>query len=74
VCLLTVFQTAVALAEYRFISTPASEKEDGDTAELREEDLRQVCQMAKTFKKYLTDLHEDYDEAERAALRKDRRG
>ncbi|KLU83874.1 hypothetical protein MAPG_02923 [Magnaporthiopsis poae ATCC 64411] len=67
------FQTAVALAEYRFLTTPAQEKADGDMAELRAEDLKQVCEMTQAFKKYLTEVHDDYDESGRAALNKLRR-
>ncbi|EJT73888.1 hypothetical protein GGTG_07742 [Gaeumannomyces tritici R3-111a-1] len=68
------FQTAVALAEYRFLTIPAPEKAEGDMAELRVEDLKQVCEMTKAFKKYLAEVHDDYDEFERAALGKLRRG
>ncbi|KAL8393630.1 hypothetical protein RB595_003388 [Gaeumannomyces hyphopodioides] len=68
------FQTAVALAEYRFLTIPTQEKTEGEMAELRAEDLKQVCEMTKAFKKYLTEVHDDYDEFERAALNKLRRG
>lgn len=70
---LPAFQTAVALAEYRFLAIPAQEKADGDRAELRAEDLKQVCEMTQAFKKYLTEVHDDLDESGRAALYRLRR-
>ncbi|RFN54455.1 p-loop containing nucleoside triphosphate hydrolase [Fusarium flagelliforme] len=57
------FQTAVALAEYRFAMS--EDKEEGDKACLEREDFQQVCEMTGAFKKYLKSLS-GFDEAERA--------
>ncbi|KAH6630497.1 P-loop containing nucleoside triphosphate hydrolase protein [Chaetomium sp. MPI-SDFR-AT-0129] len=49
------FQTAVALAEYRFSQKENKSPDDGPT--LDERDFEQVCNMTKQFKQYLTNLH-----------------
>ncbi len=66
------FQTAVALAEYRFLTKPETEKEEGEIAVLEEEDFRQICDMTIKFKEYLTKMHDGLDEQERAAAVKAR--
>lgn len=60
------FQTAVALAEYRYLTKPDAEKSEGEVAVLYQKDFKQVCEMAMNFKKYLTDVNEGYDEQQRA--------
>ncbi|KAH8198581.1 hypothetical protein TruAng_007262 [Truncatella angustata] len=57
------FQTAVALAEFRF--TQLSDKEEGDKACLEREDFEKVCEMTGAFKKYLQSVS-GFDEAQRA--------
>ncbi|KAK8054425.1 hypothetical protein PG996_013726 [Apiospora saccharicola] len=57
------FQTAVALAEYRFVQR--ENKEDGDKASLDWEDFEKVCRMSDAFKGYLQSVH-GADESERA--------
>ena len=64
------FQTAVALAEYRFLTKPQAEKEDGETAVLEEEDFKQICDMTLKFKEYLIEMNEGQDEEMRARLEK----
>ncbi|RYC61934.1 hypothetical protein CHU98_g4282 [Xylaria longipes] len=58
------FQTAVALAEYRFLTRP--NKEEGEIAVLEESDFKQVCDMTVQFKTYLTDVNNGEDEFQRA--------
>ncbi|RDH36293.1 hypothetical protein BDQ94DRAFT_185416 [Aspergillus welwitschiae] len=57
------FQTAVALAEYRFSQKPDKSKDDGPTLDQR--DFEQVCNMTRDFKQYLTIVH-GIDEEDRA--------
>ena len=59
------FQTAVALAEYRFLQKPNKGKNDHPTLDQR--DFEQVCNMMRQFKQYLIDVH-GHDEEERAFL------
>ncbi|XEV04991.1 hypothetical protein FSHL1_010278 [Fusarium sambucinum] len=59
------FQTAVALAEYRFAMS--EDKEEGDKACLEREDFQQVCEMTGAFKNYLESLN-DADESRRARM------
>ncbi|GAB1312437.1 hypothetical protein MFIFM68171_02647 [Madurella fahalii] len=66
------FQTAVALAEYRFHTKPKSEKAEGDIATLEEEDFKQICDMTIKFKQYLAEVYEGSDEEARAAADKAR--
>ncbi|KAI0421988.1 P-loop containing nucleoside triphosphate hydrolase protein [Xylaria grammica] len=61
------FQTAVALAEYRFLTKAI--KEDDEIAALEDSDFKQVCDMTIEFKSYLTDVHNE-DEFQRAGTRK----
>ena len=63
------FQTAVALAEYRFSQKPNKSKHDTPT--LDQKDFEQVCDMTRQFKQYLTDVH-GVDEDGRAFLSKAR--
>ena len=63
------FQTAVALAEYRFSQKPNKSKHDAPT--LDQKDFEQVCDMTRQFKQYLTDVH-GVDEDGRAFLSKAR--
>ncbi|KAI1479212.1 hypothetical protein F4774DRAFT_138082 [Daldinia eschscholtzii] len=66
------FQTAVALAEYRFSQKANKSKQDlGPT--LDQKDFEQVCDMTRQFKQYLTDIH-GIDEEERAFQAKARTG
>lgn len=58
-----VFQTAVALAEYRYQKIPNKTEDDCPT--LEQEDFEQVCQMTRQFKNYLSTVH-NASEAERA--------
>ncbi|KAH6640175.1 hypothetical protein F5144DRAFT_589712 [Chaetomium tenue] len=60
------FQTAVALAEYRFLTKPLEEKDEGETAMLEEEDFKQICDMTMKFREYLTEMNEGQDEEMRA--------
>ncbi|KAL6823499.1 hypothetical protein V8C40DRAFT_280165 [Trichoderma camerunense] len=48
------FQTAVALAHYRFLQKPDKTEEDGPTLEQR--DIEQVSHMIHEFKSYLTNV------------------
>jgi hypothetical protein len=63
------FQTAVALAEYRFADK--KDKEQGETAVLEQVDFEQVCAMSEAFKKYLGTLH-GLDETGRAQMERTR--
>ncbi|RDW60324.1 hypothetical protein BP5796_11930 [Coleophoma crateriformis] len=67
------FQTAVALAEYRFITKPEVEKNKGDVAVLTSADFEQVCRMTVKFKKYMNTVHGG-TEQERAQLSRFRVG
>ncbi|KAK8115439.1 hypothetical protein PG984_011941 [Apiospora sp. TS-2023a] len=58
------FQTAVALAEYRFVQS--ENKEDGDKASLDWDDFEKVCRMTGAFKGYLQSVHDGADESQRA--------
>ncbi|KAJ6007442.1 hypothetical protein N7540_011418 [Penicillium herquei] len=58
-----VFQTAVALAEYRF--SQKTDKTELDGPVLDQEDFEQVCNMTQEFKHYLTNIY-GRDEEERA--------
>ncbi|KAK0659202.1 hypothetical protein QBC41DRAFT_262521, partial [Cercophora samala] len=49
------FQTAVALAEFRFLQKTDKGKHEGPT--LDQKDFEQVCDMTRQFKEYLHDLH-----------------
>lgn len=60
------FQTAVALAEYRFLTKPLMEKEEGEIAVLEEKDFKQICDMTMKFREYLTEMNEGQDEEMRA--------
>jgi hypothetical protein len=64
------FQTAVALAEYRFVNQ--TDKEPGDRAQLEEEDFSNVCDMAGAFRNYLKDVAMGLDEDQRAANERSR--
>ncbi|RGP61609.1 p-loop containing nucleoside triphosphate hydrolase [Fusarium sporotrichioides] len=55
------FQTAVALADYRFQQGSASQKQPT----LDQRDFEQVCEMMKQFKSYLVNVH-NMDEGQRA--------
>ncbi|KAK0716572.1 hypothetical protein B0T21DRAFT_454345 [Apiosordaria backusii] len=57
------FQTAVALAEFRFLQKANKSKDEGPTLDQR--DFEQVCEMTRQFKEYLQDLH-GLDEESRA--------
>jgi len=70
----SAFQTAVALAEYRFLTKPEAEKEEGEIAVLEEQDFKQICDMTMKFKEYLTEMNEGQDEAMRARVEKLRVG
>ena len=61
--MILVFQTAVALAEYRFAQQ--EEKEEDEKACLEREDFEQVREMSQAFKGYLKSLS-GLDEAQRA--------
>jgi hypothetical protein len=63
------FQTAVALAEYRFTEKQGSSKQKQPT--LDEKDFEQVCKMMQQFKKYMFDLH-GADQEDRAYLARSR--
>ncbi|KAK6857300.1 hypothetical protein PG995_007487 [Apiospora arundinis] len=58
------FQTAVALAEYRFVRRET--QEEGDKASLDWEDFEKVCRMTGAFKDYLQSVHQGADEFQRA--------
>lgn len=60
------FQTAVALAEYRFITKSEFEKEKGEMAVLEEKDFEQICDMTIKFKAYLENVNDGADEQQRA--------
>ena len=66
------FQTAVALAEYRFLTKPQAEKEEGEIAVLEEGDFKQICDMTIEFKEYLTEMNKGQDEDRRARAQKHR--
>lgn len=57
------FQTAVALADFRFMQI--EDKDENDVPTLDQEDFEEVCDMMIKFKDYLKDLH-GKDEDERA--------
>ncbi|KAI0485578.1 P-loop containing nucleoside triphosphate hydrolase protein [Xylaria cf. heliscus] len=61
------FQTAVTLAEYRFLTKAI--KEEDEIAALEGTDFKQVCDMTTEFKSYLTNVH-DEDEFQRAGTKK----
>ncbi|KAI0850005.1 hypothetical protein F5Y00DRAFT_268766 [Daldinia vernicosa] len=61
------FQTAVALAEYRFLTKPELEKSEGEIAMLEEKDFKQICDMTMQFKEYLTVVNGWMNEQARAA-------
>ncbi|KAH8667874.1 P-loop containing nucleoside triphosphate hydrolase protein [Ilyonectria robusta] len=63
------FQTAVSLAEYRFLQKPDKTKNDCPT--LDQKDFEQVCKMVRQFKEYLVDVH-GVDEDGRAFMRNER--
>lgn len=63
------FQTAVALAEFRFSQKANKTKNDCPT--LDQKDFEQVCAMTRQFKQYLKDVH-GLDEEERAFVAKSR--
>lgn len=63
------FQTAVALAEYRFAE--AEDKEEGDKPRLEQEDFEKVCEMSRDFKDYLNSISAA-DEAGRAKVARER--
>ncbi|KAK4170766.1 hypothetical protein QBC36DRAFT_341341 [Triangularia setosa] len=65
------FQTAVALAEFRFLQHGNKPKADGPTLDRR--DFEQVCEMTRQFKEYLQDLH-GLDEEGRAYVSGSRAG
>ncbi|KAF7555179.1 hypothetical protein G7Z17_g2379 [Cylindrodendrum hubeiense] len=64
------FQTAVSLAEFRFLQKPNKTKNDYPT--LDQKDFEQVCKMVRQFKQYLVDVH-GVDEDGRAFMYKARR-
>ncbi|KAH7131325.1 hypothetical protein EDB81DRAFT_137368 [Dactylonectria macrodidyma] len=64
------FQTAVSLAEFRFLQKPNKTKNDNPT--LDQKDFEQVCKMVRQFKQYLVDVH-GVDEDGRAFMYKARR-
>ncbi|KHE83152.1 P-loop containing nucleoside triphosphate hydrolase protein, partial [Neurospora crassa] len=49
------FQTAVALADFRFLQI--EDKDENDVPTLDQEDFEEVCSMMIKFKDYLKDLH-----------------
>ncbi|KAM0368041.1 hypothetical protein ACHAPK_007243, partial [Fusarium culmorum] len=55
------FQTAVALADYRFQQGSANQKQPT----LDQRDFEQVCEMMRQFKSYLVNVH-NMDEGQRA--------
>ncbi|KAK3489913.1 P-loop containing nucleoside triphosphate hydrolase protein [Neurospora crassa] len=57
------FQTAVALADFRFMQI--EDKDENDVPTLDQEDFEEVCNVMIKFKDYLKDLH-GKDEDERA--------
>ncbi|KAL0465269.1 P-loop containing nucleoside triphosphate hydrolase protein [Neurospora intermedia] len=57
------FQTAVALADFRFMQI--EDKDENDVPTLDQENFEEVCNMMIKFKDYLKDLH-GKDEDERA--------
>lgn len=61
------FQTAVALAQYKFAIQ--ENKDEGDKAELDKTHFEEVCAMASSFKKYLKRVHRQ-DEEGLAAIHK----
>lgn len=63
------FQTAVALAEYRF--SQKKDKEENERVTLEEQDFEQVCEMSASFKEYMTSVG-GRDEAGRAKVYGDR--
>ncbi|KAI1504177.1 hypothetical protein F5X99DRAFT_372745 [Biscogniauxia marginata] len=63
------FQTAVALAEYRFLQK--KDKSEDDQPVLDQRDFEQVLDMTSQFKKYLTNVH-GVNEADRAFIQKTR--
>ncbi|KAJ3579150.1 hypothetical protein NPX13_g1414 [Xylaria arbuscula] len=65
------FQTAVALAEFQFLTR--THKEEGEIAVLEEKDFRQVCDMTTEFHDYLTGVYDGDDEFARAGRGKLRR-
>lgn len=66
----SAFQTAVALAEYRFLTKPETEKGEGEVAVLEDSDFKQICDMTMEFKEYLTEMNDGLDEQARAAADK----
>ncbi|KAJ5737714.1 uncharacterized protein N7483_002839 [Penicillium malachiteum] len=64
-----IFQTAVALAEYRF--SRKTDKTEFDGPVLDQQDFEQVCNMTQEFKQYLTNIRGN-DEEERAGAHNDR--
>ena len=66
---LIAFQTAVALAEFRFLQKPDKTKDDRPT--LDQKDFEQVGNMMQQFKQYLKGVH-GADEERRAYLVKAR--
>ncbi|KAL1851352.1 hypothetical protein Daus18300_012598 [Diaporthe australafricana] len=63
------FQTAVALAQYKFATS--EDTEAGDKAVLDRDHFEEVCKMTTDFKKYLKKLHTK-DEDARAAIARNR--
>jgi hypothetical protein len=63
ILLYVAFQTAVALAEYRFAML--EEKEADAKACLEREDFEKVCEMTGAFQKYLNSVS-GLDESQRA--------
>ncbi|KAM0550859.1 hypothetical protein ACHAPJ_008723 [Fusarium lateritium] len=57
------FQTAVALADYRFLQNRDSSNQEQPTLDQR--DFEQVCAMMQQFKSYLINVH-NMDEGQRA--------
>jgi hypothetical protein len=49
----TAFQTAVALAKYRFVVKPAHERGEEDVPVLEEADFKNGCEMTIELQKYL---------------------
>lgn len=68
---LAAFQTAVALAEFRYTQNQASSRQKQPT--LDQKDFEQVCKMMMQFKKYMFDVH-GADQEERAFVAKSRAG
>lgn len=63
--LYAAFQTAVALAEYRFAKD--EDKEPDAKASLEREDFEKVCEMTGAFRKYLNSVS-GLDESGRARI------